>query len=83
MSTHCCSHDHHHDHHHEHGEHGARVVFWLTMATMAVEILSGWAFGSMALLADGWHMASHAGAMAVASARARLTPWLDSLRPWA
>ena len=36
------------------------------MATMAVEILAGWAFGSMALLADGWHMASHAGAMAVA-----------------
>jgi cation diffusion facilitator family transporter len=33
---------------------------------MAVEIISGWAFGSMALLADGWHMASHAGAMAVA-----------------
>ena len=66
MSTHCCSHDHHHDHHHEHGEHGARVVYWLTMPTMAVEILSGWAFGSMALLADGWHMASHAGAMAVA-----------------
>ncbi len=60
-----------HDHscscpHHDHGERGTRFVFWLTMATMAVEILSGWAFGSMALLADGWHMASHAGAMAVA-----------------
>jgi cation diffusion facilitator family transporter len=55
-----------HDHDHEHGERGTRFVFWLTMATMAVEILSGWAFGSMALLADGWHMASHAGAMAVA-----------------
>jgi cation diffusion facilitator family transporter len=33
---------------------------------MGVEIFSGWFFGSMALLADGWHMASHAGAMAVA-----------------
>jgi cation diffusion facilitator family transporter len=59
-----CGHDHHHDH--DHGERGTRFVFWLTMATMAVEIISGWAFGSMALLADGWHMASHAGAMAVA-----------------
>ncbi len=61
MHDHSCS-----CHHHDHGERGTRFVFWLTMATMAVEILSGWAFGSMALLADGWHMASHAGAMAVA-----------------
>jgi Co/Zn/Cd efflux system component len=59
-----CGHDHHHEH--DHGERGTRFVFWLTMGTMAVEIISGWAFGSMALLADGWHMASHAGAMAVA-----------------
>jgi len=58
---------HNHAHHsHEHGERGTRLVFWLTIVTMAVEILSGWLFGSMALLADGWHMASHAGAMAVA-----------------
>lgn len=59
--AHCgCSHSHHH------GERGARLVFWLTVATMSAEITAGWAFGSMALLADGWHMASHAGAMAVA-----------------
>jgi cation diffusion facilitator family transporter len=64
MHQHSCSCG--HDHENDHGERGTRVVFWLTMATMAVEILSGWAFGSMALLADGWHMASHAGAMAVA-----------------
>ena len=64
MHDHSCSCGHHHDH--EHGERGTRLVFWLTMATMAVEIFSGWLFGSMALLADGWHMASHAGAMAVA-----------------
>jgi cation diffusion facilitator family transporter len=56
----CCSHS------QDHGERGTRLVFWLTVVTMAVEILSGWLFGSMALLADGWHMASHAGAMAVA-----------------
>lgn len=63
----CHQHDHSHDHHHhDHAERGTRLVFWLTLGTMAAEILSGWAFGSMALLADGWHMASHAGAMAVA-----------------
>ncbi|NLW81911.1 MAG: cation transporter [Desulfovibrionales bacterium] len=64
MHDHSCSSGHNHDH--EYGERGTRLVFWLTMATMAVEIISGWLFGSMALLADGWHMASHAGAMAVA-----------------
>lgn len=31
----------------------------LTGATMLVEIGAGYAFNSMALLADGWHMASH------------------------
>jgi Co/Zn/Cd efflux system component len=66
MHDHSCSCDHHHDHDLEHGERGTRLVFWLTVATMAAEIVSGWLFGSMALLADGWHMASHAGAMAVA-----------------
>jgi cation diffusion facilitator family transporter len=65
MHDHSCSCGHHH-HDHEHGERGTRLVFWLTIGTMAAEIVSGWLFGSMALLADGWHMASHAGAMAVA-----------------
>ena len=49
-------------------------VITLTAITMAVEIVSGWYFGSMALLADGWHMASHASALgitAVAYALAR------------
>jgi len=32
---------------------------------MVVEIVSGLLFGSMALLADGWHMASHASAMGI------------------
>ncbi|HWV12589.1 MAG TPA: CDF family Co(II)/Ni(II) efflux transporter DmeF [Sphingobium sp.] len=43
-------------------------VVWLTAATMVVEIAFGWITGSMALLADGFHMATHAGALAVASA---------------
>ncbi|PJG48533.1 cation transporter [Sphingobium sp. LB126] len=43
-------------------------VLWLTAATMVVEIVFGWLTGSMALLADGFHMATHTGAMAVAAA---------------
>ena len=43
-------------------------VVWLTAATMLVEIGFGWLTGSMALLADGFHMATHAGALAVAAA---------------
>lgn len=43
-------------------------VVWLTAATMVVEIVFGWITGSMALLADGFHMATHAGALAVAAA---------------
>jgi cation diffusion facilitator family transporter len=43
-------------------------VVWLTAATMVVEIVFGWISGSMALLADGFHMATHAGALAVAAA---------------
>ena len=40
-------------------------VIGLTATTMVVEIFSGLLFGSMALLADGWHMASHASAMGI------------------
>jgi cation diffusion facilitator family transporter len=40
-------------------------VIALTLATMIVEIFSGLVFGSMALLADGWHMASHASALGI------------------
>ncbi|MFC3533144.1 CDF family Co(II)/Ni(II) efflux transporter DmeF [Vogesella facilis] len=37
-----------------------RWAVWLTAITMLVEIFGGWWFNSMALLADGWHMSSHA-----------------------
>ena len=55
-------------------ERGTRLVMWITLVTMVVEILAGWWFNSMALLADGWHMSSHAlaiglSAMAYATAR--------------
>ncbi len=33
---------------------------------MAIEIGGGWLFGSMALLADGWHMGTHAAALGIA-----------------
>ena len=48
-------------------ERGTRVVMWITLATMAVEIAAGWWFNSMALLADGWHMSSHALAIGLAA----------------
>ena len=41
------------------------LVILLTAVTMVVEIASGLIFGSMALLADGWHMASHTGALGI------------------
>lgn len=41
-------------------ERGTRLVTWITVATMLVEIVAGWWFNSMAVLADGWHMSSHA-----------------------
>ena len=45
-----------------------RVVMWLTLVTMVVEIAAGWWFNSMALLADGWHMSSHAVAIGLTAA---------------
>lgn len=38
----------------------------LTVVMMVVEIVGGWYFNSMALLADGWHMSSHALALGLA-----------------
>jgi len=39
----------------------------LTAVTMLLEIIGGWWFGSMAVLADGWHMSSHALALGLAA----------------
>lgn len=44
-----------------------RWVVVLTAAMMAGEIVAGYLTGSMALLADGFHMATHAGALGVAA----------------
>jgi cation diffusion facilitator family transporter len=43
------------------------VVVLLTGLTMVVEIVAGMIYGSMALLADGIHMASHAVALGIAA----------------
>ena len=42
------------------GERRTRWVVALTVAMMVAEVVAGMAFGSMALLADGWHMGTHA-----------------------
>jgi len=44
-------------------ERNTRWAVWLTAMTMVVEIAGGWIYNSMALLADGWHMSSHAMAL--------------------
>ncbi len=51
--------------HHERNEKNTRRVMWLTAATMVVEIVAGLLFGSMALLADGWHMGTHVAAFLI------------------
>ncbi len=52
-----------HDHDFDEGnplaERRTRWVVILTAITMVIELVAGWWYGSMALLADGWHMSSH------------------------
>lgn len=43
------------------------LVIGITVVMMVAEIGGGFLWGSMALLADGWHMASHAGALAISA----------------
>lgn len=48
-------------------ERSTRLVMWITAAAMLLEIGAGWWFNSMALLADGWHMSSHAVAIGLSA----------------
>jgi cation diffusion facilitator family transporter len=50
------------------GETAVHWVIAITFVMMAIEVAAGLAFSSMALLADGIHMASHAAALAIAAA---------------
>jgi cation diffusion facilitator family transporter len=68
-------------------ERGTRAVMWITAAMMVVEIAAGWWYNSMALLADGWHMSSHAvaiglSAFAYAAARRHAGDARFAFGPW-
>lgn len=52
---------------HSRNERKVWLVIALTASMMVLEIVAGSLFGSMALLADGWHMSTHAGAMLIAA----------------
>lgn len=63
LREHCHTHDFAHPN--THGERGATRVAVLTALMMAVEIAGGLVYGSMALLADGWHMGTHVAALGI------------------
>lgn len=52
---------------HEKSERRTWAVIWLCGAMMALEIIGGLLFGSIALVADGLHMSTHAGALLLAA----------------
>src|SRR5436305_12209765 len=57
---------------HERNERRTWLVVALTAVMMVGEIAAGSLFGSMALLADGWHMATHAAALGISALAYRL-----------
>ncbi len=52
---------------HEKSERKTWLVIWLCTAMMIAEIVGGFMFGSIALVADGLHMSTHAGALLLAA----------------
>ena len=52
---------------HDRNERRTWWVVGLTAGMMVAEIAGGALYGSMALLADGWHMSTHAGALGIAA----------------
>jgi Co/Zn/Cd efflux system component len=52
---------------HDRNEHRTWMVIWLCAAMMIAEIAGGVLFGSIALVADGMHMSTHAGALLLAA----------------
>src|SRR5208337_867244 len=52
---------------HERSERKTWAVIWLCGAMMCAEIVGGLLFGSIALVADGLHMSTHAGALLLAA----------------
>lgn len=69
--AHCDTRDHAHDFGQDAkrpGEKRTILVVAITAVTMGIELAAGILFGSMALLADGLHMASHAVALTISAA---------------
>lgn len=60
-------HDHVFDQSNPQAERNTRLVMWITAVMMVIEIAAGWWFNSMTLLADGWHMSSHAVAIGLSA----------------
>ena len=58
-------HDHRYNTDDFHGERNMKRVVFLTLFMMVIEISAGYLYGSMALLADGWHMGTHAAALGI------------------
>lgn len=54
-------------HAHDENARRTRAVVWLSAGMMVAEIVAGYFTGSMALLADGFHMATHVGALGIAA----------------
>jgi len=52
---------------HERNERRTWLVIAITASMMVLEIAAGTIYGSMALVADGWHMSTHAAAMLIAA----------------
>lgn len=48
-------------------ERNTRLAVLLTALMMIAEIIGGWMYNSMALLADGWHMSSHVLALSLSA----------------
>jgi len=61
-----CRHSHHFSEGNPKAEKRISYALLLTVLMMVVEIIGGWWFNSMAVLADGWHMSSHALALGLA-----------------
>ena len=52
---------------HQRSERKTWIVITLCAVMMVAEIVGGWLFGSIALIADGLHMSTHAGALLLAA----------------
>ncbi len=52
---------------HDKAERKTWAVIWLCTMMMVAEIVGGWLFGSVALIADGVHMSTHVGALLLAA----------------